>query len=164
MRALTTGFAFGSMLLGKAAAGMPPVLTMAQVLDFCASPSVQEAAARGDELGWQRMGNAQFEPWLASFKAHNDGWVEVVGWTRGPTEGDGSLSFWTAQALDGQRACSYSIADAPGLLEELSGQLGTPGNLYKDNLMTSASWGSGSSAIYFSQVASTVLVSITHNH
>lgn len=152
---------FGIALLFHARPGvaLPPKPTVAQLLDICSSVTVAEAAGKGGRLGWERMDEARIAPWRASFTRSGQA-VEVVGWFRGPQERDGRLSFWIMAGAPLQRTCSYSVGDASGLLEELSGVFGPARRQEVGDTITSAEWAWRMSVVSFIQVGAGALVTV----
>ena len=161
MRETICRLALAAYLVSGQARADPPALTTGQLFDICKAPSVSEAAARGDRLGWSRSDEAQLDEWRQSFMRYNGGSVDVVGWKRGEAERGDSLSFWVAEGPNGHKACAYSAADASGLLEALSRHLGKPDSLDRTEVVTSAYWKTGSIEVYYSQVGAGALVNIS---
>lgn len=162
MRTLVSA-ALGTILLlvGRPGASLPAKPTVAQLLDVCSSATVAEAAVRGSRLGWERMGEARFASWRAAIE-QNGLRVQAVGWARGPEEGDGLLSFFTLLGVGAQNMCSYSVGDAAGLLEGLSGALGTPSRREEGEIITSVEWAWRLGVVSFVQVGTSGLVSVTN--
>ncbi|MBR0644382.1 hypothetical protein [Plastoroseomonas hellenica] len=160
MRTLVTGLVINAVFAAGLAAAMPPALTIDQLLDICRSPTVAEAAATGDRLGWPRMNAARLEEWRAGFVSHIGSPVQVVGWQRGADRGADAVSFWTAHGPGGHRACAYSTAEPAGLLDALSARFGTPASLDRHDFGTMASWNPGRAEVSFAQIGSTAVVNI----
>lgn len=132
-----------------AAAPAPP--TMQQVLDICESPTVREAAKKGDTLAWTKMTAAQASTWRKTFLEYNDGTVDVVGWLRGPEVGGDAISFWIAKGRNPHQACSYTPADPATLRQALISHLGTPERADENALVTMLEWTHGHHALIFTQ-------------
>lgn len=162
MRTLVSA-ALGTTLLlaGRPGVAMPAKPTVAQLLDVCSSATVTEAAAKGNRLGWERMDEARFASWRAAIE-QNGRRVQAVGWARGPKEADGLLSFSTQLGFRPQNMCSYSVGDAAGLLEGLSGALGTPSRREEGEIITSVEWAWRLGVVSFVQVGAHGLVSVTN--
>jgi len=143
----------------------PATLTVAQLLDLCASTTVADAASKGDVLGWPRMTDAQTKSWRLSFLHFNGGSVSSVGWKRPQPAGETLLSFWIATGPNAHRACSYTATDATGLLDALTRQLGAPASLNTSEVSTSAHWQHGQREITFVQVnAGSALINISYRN
>ncbi len=144
------------------AVAMPVDMTVDRLLNICGAPTVQKATAKGDELGWQRMTNAETEEWRAHFVGYNGGSVELVGWRRNNAAGPESLSFWVAVGPNGHKACTYSTMQPAGLLDALSERLGAPDTLDGDSAagITSAAWKRDAVVYSFTQVGSSATVSV----
>jgi len=139
----------------------PATLTVAQLLDLCASTTVTDAATKGDVLGWPRMTDAQTKSWQTSFLRYNGGAVSVVGWKRPQAAGETLLSFWIATGPNAHKACSYTVTDANGLLDALTSQLGKPASLDTSEVSTSAHWQDGQRETSFMQMkAGATLITI----
>lgn len=160
MRKLVAGIVINMVLAAGWAAAMPPALTVEQLLEICGSPTVAEATATGDRLGWPRMNAARLEEWRAGFVSHIGSPVQVVGWQRGADGGADAVSFWTAQGPSGHRACAYSTAEPAGLLDALSARFGAPASLDRHDFGTMASWNPGRAQVSFAQIGSTAVVNI----
>ncbi|WP_284778545.1 hypothetical protein [Agrobacterium sp. lyk4-40-TYG-31] len=52
---------------------------------------IQDVSAKGGELGWQRMSEADTSEWRSAFQRYNGGSVEVVGWKREQSDSTDSL-------------------------------------------------------------------------
>jgi Family of unknown function (DUF6301) len=154
------GAVLGTFFAVRLVAAMPSALTPAQLLDICGSSTLSQAAAKGDQLGWQRMSDAQLEEWRTNFMSYNRGSVQVLAWRRGQQGDEASLSFWIAQGPHTHRACSYSTDNPVGLLDALSERFGTPTNLDSYGFGTSASWKRGKTEVSFSRVGSSTVVTI----
>lgn len=135
---------------------MPIDMTIDRVLDICEAPNVQAATVKGDELGWQRLTDAETEEWRNNFVTYNGGSVEVVGWRLEKTDQADLLSFWVAVGPNGHKACYYSTARPAGLLDALSARLGEPDTLDRNDAiqLISASWRRGAVEYSFAQVGS----------
>jgi hypothetical protein len=146
-------------------AATPSTLTMEKLLDICTSATVPEAATKGDVLGWPRMTEAQTKSWRASFLQYNGGSVSMVGWKRPQQTGETLLSFWIATGPNAHRSCSYTSADATGLLDALSKQLGAPASLDRSDASTSARWQHGQRETTFTQVkAGSALINVSDRY
>lgn len=160
MRYLTAGIVFGVLSAVADAAAAPPMLTLAQLLEFCDSKTLAEAEAKGDQLGWRRMTQAELEDWRAGFAASTHSAVEVSGWRR--EDGGDSLSFWVAHGPNQQRACSYAVNNPALLLDDLSERFGAANDLDKRDSGTTASWKFGATEISFSQVGQSAVLYVVH--
>lgn len=149
-----------AVLLGGAAHALPPAPTIPQLLDICSSATVAEATAKGGRLEWERMDETRIAPWRSSFEHGSGQAVEVVGWSRGPQERDGLLSFWAMMGAGGQRVCSYSARDAARLLDGLSHVLGTPDRQEANGAIASAGWSFGLGQVSFIQVGADALITV----
>ncbi|MCR9058436.1 MAG: hypothetical protein NXI02_13960 [Rhodobacteraceae bacterium] len=138
-------------------------MTAERLFDICEASTVDEAAAKGEKLGWQRMSDAQLEEWRASFVGYNGGSVEVLGWQQETPGAAVSLSFWIATGPNAHKACSFSTKQPGDLLEAISERLGSPDSLNKDDALgvVSASWKRDGAEYYFSQVGSSVAVNVS---
>jgi hypothetical protein len=164
MRNAMTGAVLNVLFAIGSAAAMPPTLTLPQLLDFCDSQTIASAEAKGDQLGWRRMTDADLKDWRTGFIAYNGGSVEVSGWRRGDKASDDSLSFWVARGPNEHRACAYTVTDPARLFDDLSERFGTPTSLDKREFGTTAVWKRGSSAeISFSQVGSSAVLYVAHS-
>ncbi|WP_435656644.1 hypothetical protein [Brucella pituitosa] len=143
------------------ATAMPVDMTVDRLLNICEAPTVQAAMEKGDELGWQRLTDAETKEWRTNFLAHNGGSVEDVGWRR-KADGDESLSFWIAVGPNGHKACAYSTKNPADFLDALSARLGAPDNLDKDDAIEviSASWKRGAVEYSFAQVGSSASINV----
>ena len=152
----------GAFLNIGAASAMPLNMTVDRLLDICEAPTVRAAAAKGDQLGWQDMTDAETEEWRTSFVGYNGGSVQLVGWRREQAGAAESLSFWIAVGPNGHKACTYSTARPAGLLDALSERLGTPDALDKNDAIESISawWTRDEIAFSFVPVGSSALISI----
>jgi hypothetical protein len=150
-------------LSGKALA-MPPLLSIDQFLEVCRSDTVAEATAKGDAFGWARMEDSQIEDWRTHFLAYNGGTVQVIGWRRGESDGDGLLSFWIAIGPNGHKACSYSLAHPEGLLDGLIDHFGKPASLDKYEFGTVANWQQGLAEVSYSQVGSSTGIVVSYKN
>ncbi len=157
------GVAFSVLFAAGAAAATPSMLTLAQLVDFCGSTTIAEAEAKGGQLGWRHMTPAELEDWRAGFVAYSGDAVEVSGWRRGDKDGSESLSFWVAHGPNLHRACAYSLTNPARLLDDLSERFGTPNNLEKYDLGTTASWKLGAMEISFSQVGQSAVLYVVHS-
>jgi hypothetical protein len=148
-----------------AATAMPLNMTVDRLFSVCEAPTVGAAAGEGDELGWQRLTDAETEEWRTSFVGYNGGSVELVGWRREQGGAAESLSFWIAVGPNGHKACTYSTARPAGLLDALSERLGPPDTVDKNDAIESISawWTRDEIAFSFVQVGSSALVSIGPN-
>ena len=143
----------------------PATLTVAQLLDLCASTTVADAASKGDVLGWPRMTDAQTKSWRTSFLRFNGGSVSVVGWKRPQAAGETLLSFWIATGPNAHRACTYTATDTSGLLDALTSQLGKPDSLDTNEVSTSAHWQDGQRETSFTQVkAGSALINVSYRN
>jgi hypothetical protein len=163
MHSVMAGALLNVLLAAGMSAAMPAMPPLAQVLDFCGSTTMPEAAAKGDQLGWRRMTDAEIEPWRTGFAATNGGPVEVLGWRRGDNDRDDSLSFWVAHGPNRHKACSYAATNPARLLDDLSERFGAPSNLEKSELATTAAWKLGAMEVSFSQVGSRALIYVIHS-
>lgn len=145
-----------------AATAMPEDMTVDRLLAICEAPDVQAATVKGEELGWKRLTDADTEEWRNNFVTYNGGSVEVVGWRREKTGHADLLSFWIAVGPNGHKACSYSTARSAGLLDALSGRLGEPDILDRQDAaeVISASWTRGAVVYSFAQVGSSVTFAV----
>jgi hypothetical protein len=151
-----------SIRVDGVAATPPTWPTLAQVIQLCDSQTIAEAAATGDQLGWQRVSESDpgFVEWRTNFLRYNGSSVDAVSWRRGKEDNDGQLAFWIARGPDNYRACYYATATPSDLLDALSGRFGSPANLDKYGLATVATWKQGSKEISFSEVGSVATVYI----
>jgi hypothetical protein len=161
MRRTILWLAFVACIPCAHAQANPSAITLDQLFNICESRSVSESASRGEQLGWQRLSEAEFDEWRSAFVNYNGGSVEVIGWRRGEPERSDSLSFWVAEGPNGHKACYYSASDAAGLLEALSQRIGKPDSLDKNEVVISAHWKTGSSEVYYSQAGAGALVNIS---
>lgn len=138
-------------------------LSPEKLLDICAAPTVADAQARGDALGWTRMTEADFREWRESFVGYNKGEVDVIGWRQPGSEKSDALSFWVARGPNAHRACTYSMAKLDGALEALTRVLGKPESLEKNEVVTTAVWVREGAEIYYSAVGDAGLVSIGYD-
>lgn len=145
-----------------AATAMPVDMMVDRLLDICEATTVQTAIVRGDELGWQRLTNAETEEWRTHFLAYNGGSVDVVGWRREQAGGADSLSFWVAAGPNGHKACTYSTARPAGLLDALAERLGASDDLDQNDTIESitASWTRGTVEYSLAQVGSSAVINI----
>ncbi|SHJ87737.1 hypothetical protein SAMN02745194_03620 [Roseomonas rosea] len=162
MRALLPLLCAAALLATQPAAATPALPSIPKLLELCASTTMAEATARGERLGWQRLSDTRLEPWRSGFLRHNGGTVEVVGWQRGEKEGEGALSFWIAKGPNAHRACYFSAAGAPGLLNDLSEALGEPDNLDKTADIVLASWTFGPTQVQFAQTGASAVVNYAY--
>lgn len=159
-------FVIGSFLTAFLSAGavmaMPVDMNVDRLISICESSTVSGAAAKGDELGWPRLTDAETEEWRTGFVAYNGGAVEVVGWKRTQADAVDLLSFWVATGPNGHRACMYSTTQPDGLLSALSERLGSPESLEKYDAIesVSASWLRGELRYSFTQVGSHASVNV----
>jgi hypothetical protein len=154
-------FFAASLNLGVATA-MPADMTVDRLLNICEAPTVQAAMVKGDELGWQRLTDADTEDWRRHFVAYNGGSVDVVGWRGQKADEAESLSFWVATGPNGHKACAYSTARPAGFLDALSERLGAPDSLEKNEAIESitAWWKRGAVEYSFVQVGSSAVINI----
>lgn len=144
------------------AAAMPMEMTADRLLDICGALTVQGAMEKGDELGWQRMTDAETEEWRTHFVGYNGGSVEIVGWRRDSAGGADSLSFWVAVGPSGHKACAFSTKKPAGFLDALSERLGVPDTFDKTEAaeVTSAWWKRGTVEYSFTQVGSSAVINV----
>lgn len=144
------------------AAAAPIEMTVDHLLNICEASNVQAARERGDELGWQRLTDAETEEWRTHFTGYNGGTVEIIGWRRDKSGRADSLSFWATKGLNGHKMCSYSTRKVGGLLDDLSEQLGAPDNLDKnDTIENITAWWLRETVEYsFVKVGSSAIVTI----
>ncbi len=128
------------------------------ILDVCEATSLDEAANRGEQLGWPKA--PEDRDWRAGFERHNGGPVQVVGWRRIEREGDGLLSYWVASGRHPHTACSFST-DQPGLLEALRDRFGTPDTFEEHDDIVSAFWKRGEAEISLTRVGASSSLNIS---
>lgn len=128
-----------------------------QLMSICASPTMIEATSKAAELNWQPVPDERLEEWRERFTSDGRE-VHVVAWQQTDREGADSLAFWIAPGPGGHRSCYYSTSSPDGLLEALTEQFGTPANLDKHDLVTTAIWAHDSANITFSQIGSSAVV------
>ncbi|MEH0293418.1 hypothetical protein V6R98_12595 [Agrobacterium sp. CCNWLW71] len=159
---LTIGSFCAAFLSFGMATAMPADMTAERLLNICEAPTVQTAMVKGNELGWQRLTDAETEEWRRSFVADDGGSVDVVGWRREEVGRVESLSFWLATGPNGHKACAYSTSRPAGFLDALSERLGAPDNLDKNDAIesTTAWWRRGAVEYSFVQVGSSAVVNI----
>lgn len=152
-------------LSGVSAAAAPPVLTMVQFLDFCRSTTLAEARAKGDALGWRKMGVADgASEWNERFLDVNGGTLGAVTWRRSDEDGDGILSFWVADGESRHRACSYTSGVPDGILDTLNKTFGKPSYYSAHQYGEVIFWTQGAREVSFSRMNSSVDVSIVYKY
>ncbi|WP_421522042.1 hypothetical protein [Ochrobactrum quorumnocens] len=144
------------------ATASPENMTVDRFLAICEATDLQAATEKGDDLGWQRLTDAETEEWRTHFVGYNGGSVEAVGWRRQTAGQAEPLSFWGAVGPNGHTACTYSTARPDGLLDALSVQLGLSHTLEKtDSIeMISAYWKHGAVADSFTQIGSSITIAV----
>lgn len=153
---------FASFIISGVAMAQPIDMTVERLLELCEAASVSAAATKGDELGWQRLSDAEIEDWRRNFVAYNAGSVDVVGWRRERAGNDESIAFWIAEGPNAHKACMHSTAKPGDLLEAMTAQLGTPDSLERHEAaeLISVSWLRDGRRYAFDQVGTRALVSI----
>lgn len=121
----------------------------AAILDVCEATTLDDAALRGERLGWPAA--PEDHDWRIGFERHNGGSVRVVGWRRGAREGDGLLSYWVASGPNAHVACAFST-DGPGLLEALRDRFGAPDTFEAQGDIVSAFWRRDGREVSFTRV------------
>lgn len=144
----------------ESAFALPKTLTATQLVDICSSSTVSDAAAKGDQLSWQRMSDADFNEWRTGFLAYNGGSVDIVGWQHGQGEHVVSLSFWIAQGPNSHKACNYSLGSDAGLLGGLTEILGAPETV--EGMAGNAYWKTELMEVYYTQGGASRLVNISY--
>ncbi|SMQ86084.1 hypothetical protein SAMN06295905_3382 [Devosia lucknowensis] len=167
MKALRRVISVICLLLASpgAVGAMPIDLSVERLFDLCASASVAAAAKTGDQLGWERLAEAEIEDWRAGFVAHNGGSVELVGWKRVRDGKAETTSFWIATGPNAHKGCTYGTEDAASFLDALTEWLGEPDSLeeYDDVEAVTAWWERDDGEYSFSQVGASASVLIKPN-
>lgn len=143
LRAVLAGTALLSAMTAEAGGGF------AAILDVCEATTLDEAAIRGDRLGWPVA--PEDRNWRTGFERHNGGTVRVVGWRRSARDGDGLLSYWVASGPNAHTACAFSTDEA-GLLEASRDRFGAPDTFEEQDGIVSAFWRRGGSEVSFTRV------------
>lgn len=140
----------------------PEEMTVSRLIGICTVSSIKDASARGDELGWQRMSEADTSQWRSAFAGYNGVSVDVVGWKREPSDNTDSLSFWIAVGPNGHQACVYSTKRPAGLMDALKARLGPPVSFdhIKEIESTTAFWKKEGMEYAFSQTGSSAMIHI----
>lgn len=141
---------------------MPIDLTVDRLFGICEAPTLRAASEKGDELGWDRLTDAETKEWRTHFLAYNGGSVEDVSWRRKSADETESLSFWIAAGPNAHKACMYSTKNPAGLLNSLSERLGAPDSLEKDDTIEriTAWWERDAVEYSFVQIGSSAIVSV----
>ena len=140
---ITIASGFCAAVLNAAPAVAAPIdMTVDRLLTICESQTVQAAQGKGEELGWQRLTDAEIEEWRTHFFGQNIATMEIVGWRREKNGRPESLSFWATKGQNQYRTCLYSTKKSVGLLDGLSERLGTPDKLDRNDATdnTTAWW------------------------
>jgi hypothetical protein len=151
-----------SIYAGSSAAA-PVEMTVDRLISICMASDIQDVSAKGEELGWQRMSEADTSEWRSAFQGYNGGSVEVVGWKREQSDSTDSLSFWIAVGPSGHQACTYSTDHPAGLLDALKARLGSPDDFEKMEEIesTTAFWNKEGIEYAFSQTGSSAMIQIS---
>lgn len=128
------------------------------ILDVCDATTLDEAAGRGERLGWPAA--PEDRAWRARFERYNGGTVRVISWRRSEREGDGLLSYWVASGPNAHRACAFTTSQ-PQLLEAMRGRFGTPDTFEEQGDIVSAFWQRADAEISFTRVGASSLLNLS---
>ncbi|WP_430259453.1 hypothetical protein [Neorhizobium sp. IRS_2294] len=163
MRAIAIIIATVVSIYAGSSAAAPVEMTVDRLISICMASDIEDVSATGDELGWQRMSEADTSEWRSAFQGYNGGSVEVVGWKREQSDSTDSLSFWIAVGPSGHQACTYSTDHPAGLLDALKARLGSPDDFEKMEEIesTTAFWNKEGIEYAFSQTGSSAMIQIS---
>lgn len=127
-------------------------------MNICESPTVAEASAKGDALGWKRVND---EKWHRALQSGVSGTLEDVGWQSPGNESE-SIAFWTVTGKRNSKVCTYNIEDAAGILEALIRQFGA-GSRDMSGALDAVSWQQGAMHVLYVHVGSVNRITISEN-